>query len=144
MAQPGQEAGAASLALLCGMCSTQGPQCMRQRALLWWSALWIGSPGADAAVPLTTCPRSAPWCRMFETFSFLPPLSDGEISRQVDYIVRNGWSEFCRRQHDSRGQAAAKGCLPGAAQLVLAAQDGCQRPLQPAVQQQRIWLPSRP
>jgi ribulose-bisphosphate carboxylase small chain len=32
---------------------------------------------------------------MFETFSFLPPLSDGEISRQVDYIVNNGWSE-CR------------------------------------------------
>jgi len=32
---------------------------------------------------------------MFETFSFLPPLTDAEISRQVDYIVRNGWSE-CR------------------------------------------------
>jgi ribulose-bisphosphate carboxylase small chain len=30
--------------------------------------------------------------KMFETFSFLPPLSDGEISRQVDYIVRNGWT----------------------------------------------------
>ena len=26
--------------------------------------------------------------RYFETFSFLPPLSDGEISKQVDYIVR--------------------------------------------------------
>ena len=30
--------------------------------------------------------------RFFETFSFLPPLSDGEISKQVDYIVRNGWT----------------------------------------------------
>jgi hypothetical protein len=32
---------------------------------------------------------------MFETFSFLPPLSDAEIARQVEYIVSNGWSE-CR------------------------------------------------
>ena len=31
--------------------------------------------------------------RMFETFSYLPPLSDREISKQVDYIVNNGWSE---------------------------------------------------
>ena len=30
---------------------------------------------------------------MFETFSFLPPLTDAEIARQVDYIVINGWSE---------------------------------------------------
>nr|AXF41561.1 rbcS3 protein [Chlorella sp. ArM0029B] len=30
--------------------------------------------------------------KMFETFSFLPPLTDAEISRQVDYIVRNGWT----------------------------------------------------
>ena len=34
---------------------------------------------------------------MFETFSFLPPLTDAEISRQVDYIVNNGWSEWRRR-----------------------------------------------
>lgn len=31
-------------------------------------------------------------CRMFETFSFLPPLSHGEIARQVDYIIANGWT----------------------------------------------------
>jgi ribulose-bisphosphate carboxylase small chain len=30
--------------------------------------------------------------RFFETFSFLPPLDDGEISRQVDYIIANGWT----------------------------------------------------
>lgn len=35
---------------------------------------------------------------MFETFSYLPPLTDAEISRQVDYIVNNGWSELNRRQ----------------------------------------------
>lgn len=40
--------------------------------------------------------------RMFETFSFLPPLSDGEIARQVDYIVANGWTpclEFADSDH---------------------------------------------
>lgn len=30
--------------------------------------------------------------KMFETFSFLPPLSHGEIARQVDYIIANGWT----------------------------------------------------
>lgn len=29
---------------------------------------------------------------MFETFSFLPPLDDGEIARQVDYVIANGWT----------------------------------------------------
>uniref|UniRef100_A0A7S3L8T4 Ribulose bisphosphate carboxylase small subunit, chloroplastic n=1 Tax=Amphora coffeiformis TaxID=265554 RepID=A0A7S3L8T4_9STRA len=29
---------------------------------------------------------------MYETFSFLPPLSDDEIARQVDYIIGNGWT----------------------------------------------------
>lgn len=28
--------------------------------------------------------------KFFETFSFLPPLSDDEIAKQVDYIVNNG------------------------------------------------------
>ncbi len=27
---------------------------------------------------------------MFETFSYLPPLSDEQIAAQVDYIVANG------------------------------------------------------
>jgi len=30
--------------------------------------------------------------KMFETFSYLPPLSDEQIARQVDYIVGNGWT----------------------------------------------------
>jgi ribulose-bisphosphate carboxylase small chain len=30
--------------------------------------------------------------KFFETFSFLPPLSNDQISKQVDYIVRNGWT----------------------------------------------------
>jgi len=30
--------------------------------------------------------------KMFETFSYLPPLSDDEIALQVEYITRNGWT----------------------------------------------------
>merc|ERR1711937_720694 len=29
---------------------------------------------------------------IYETFSFLPPLTDAEIARQVDYIIVNGWT----------------------------------------------------
>ena len=29
---------------------------------------------------------------MFETFSYLPPLTDDQIAKQVDYIVNNGWT----------------------------------------------------
>merc|ERR1711879_284919 len=29
---------------------------------------------------------------MYETFSFLPPLSDMEIAKQVDYIIGNSWT----------------------------------------------------
>ena len=31
-------------------------------------------------------------CRMFETFSFLPPLTNNQIAKQVEYIVANGWT----------------------------------------------------
>ncbi|KAK9842721.1 hypothetical protein WJX74_001442 [Apatococcus lobatus] len=30
--------------------------------------------------------------KFFETLSFLPPLSQDEIARQVDYVTRNGWT----------------------------------------------------
>ncbi|KAK9845494.1 hypothetical protein WJX81_007946 [Elliptochloris bilobata] len=30
--------------------------------------------------------------KYFETLSFLPPLSDEAIAKQVDYITRNGWT----------------------------------------------------
>merc|ERR1711966_209710 len=30
--------------------------------------------------------------KMFETFSFLPPLSDADLSKQVQYLWNNGWT----------------------------------------------------
>lgn len=30
--------------------------------------------------------------RMFETLSFLPPLDDDAIAKQVEYIIKNGWT----------------------------------------------------
>jgi len=40
--------------------------------------------------------------KFFETFSYLPPLSDADIAKQVDYITRNGWVpalEFADPEH---------------------------------------------
>ena len=40
--------------------------------------------------------------RFFETFSFLPPLDDAAIAKQVDYIIRQGWipaREFADAEH---------------------------------------------
>jgi ribulose-bisphosphate carboxylase small chain len=39
---------------------------------------------------------------MFETFSFLPPLSDAEMAKQVQYLLNNGWTpcvEFENGEH---------------------------------------------
>jgi ribulose-bisphosphate carboxylase small chain len=35
---------------------------------------------------------SDPASRKFETFSYLPPMSDAEIRKQVEYIVSKGWN----------------------------------------------------
>lgn len=32
--------------------------------------------------------------KYFETFSYLPPLTDDEIAKQIDYIVNNGELHF--------------------------------------------------
>merc|ERR1719218_153944 len=40
--------------------------------------------------------------KMFETFSFLPPLSDAEMAKQVQYLLNNGWTpcvEFENGEH---------------------------------------------
>lgn len=42
---------------------------------------------------LTGRPRSLPiLLRFFETFSYLPPLTDAEIAKQVQYLLRNKWA----------------------------------------------------
>ena len=35
---------------------------------------------------------SDPGSRKFETFSYLPPMTDAEIRKQVEYIVQKGWN----------------------------------------------------
>lgn len=35
---------------------------------------------------------SNPASRRFETFSYLPPLSDEDVRKQVEYIVKQGWN----------------------------------------------------
>jgi hypothetical protein len=42
--------------------------------------------------PFPHPPPTSSLPRFFETFSYLPPLTTDQISRQVDYIVRNGWT----------------------------------------------------
>ena len=39
-------------------------------------------------------PRPPSPLRFFETFSYLPPLDDAAVARQVDYITRNGWGTW--------------------------------------------------
>lgn len=46
--------------------------------------------------------RSSLLLRYFETLSFLPPLSEQDIAKQVDYMVGNGWVpclEFSDPEH---------------------------------------------
>ena len=53
--------------------------------------------GRLRTVALHSCPGcwhqlAVSTCRFFETFSFLPPLDDDAIAKQVEYIIRNGWT----------------------------------------------------
>ena len=54
----------------------------------------VHQPGQTAAWANTGEKDMKVWnpvdSKMFETFSYLPPLSDAEIGRQVDFISRNG------------------------------------------------------
>jgi len=47
--------------------------------------------------------------KMFETFSYLPPLSDAEIAKQVEYITRNGWTP-CLEFSDA-GYVSQENCI---------------------------------
>jgi len=54
--------------------------------------------------------------KFFETFSFLPPLSESEIAKQVDYIVNNGFVptlEFAETEQAYAGTEITKLGHPG-------------------------------
>jgi ribulose-bisphosphate carboxylase small chain len=66
-------------------------------ALTMKSAQLTASTRAAVRAPVATgANRMMVWRpdnnKMFETFSYLPPLSDDQIARQVDYIVNNNWT----------------------------------------------------
>merc|ERR1712138_199362 len=42
--------------------------------------------------------------KMFETFSFLPPLSDADLTKQVQYLLNNGWTPCLRQRQLLRQQ----------------------------------------
>mmetsp|Transcript_9184 Transcript_9184/g.20880 ORF Transcript_9184/g.20880 Transcript_9184/m.20880 type:complete len:154 (+) Transcript_9184:98-559(+) len=45
--------------------------------------------------------------KRYECLSYLPPLSDAEISRQIDYLVGNGWApciEFASQEEADTNQ----------------------------------------
>merc|ERR1712216_635287 len=47
--------------------------------------------------------------KFFETFSFLPPLSDQEVARQVQYLLNNGWTPCIEFESASKAYADTHG-----------------------------------
>jgi ribulose-bisphosphate carboxylase small chain len=47
----------------------------------------------------------------FETLSFLPPLTDAEIEKQVDYLLKNGWIPAI--EFDNNGVVSQSIRIPG-------------------------------
>nr|P16137.1 RecName: Full=Ribulose bisphosphate carboxylase small subunit, chloroplastic 4; Short=RuBisCO small subunit 4; Flags: Precursor [Acetabularia acetabulum]CAA36111.1 ribulose bisphosphate carboxylase, small subunit precursor [Acetabularia acetabulum] len=49
--------------------------------------------------------------KMFETFSFLPPLTDEQISKQVDYILANSWTPCLEFAASDQAYAGNENCI---------------------------------
>nr|P16134.1 RecName: Full=Ribulose bisphosphate carboxylase small subunit, chloroplastic 1; Short=RuBisCO small subunit 1; Flags: Precursor [Acetabularia acetabulum]CAA36108.1 ribulose bisphosphate carboxylase, small subunit precursor [Acetabularia acetabulum] len=49
--------------------------------------------------------------KMFETFSFLPPLTDEQISKQVDYILTNSWTPCLEFAASDQAYAGNENCI---------------------------------
>merc|ERR1711907_911112 len=52
--------------------------------------------------------------KRYECLSYLPPLSDDEISRQIDYLVGNGWApciEFPARRRPTPTSSSSPALL---------------------------------
>jgi len=46
---------------------------------------------------------SDPASRKFETFSYMPPMSPGEIRKQVEFIVKKGWNPAIEHTEPEHG-----------------------------------------
>nr|Q38692.1 RecName: Full=Ribulose bisphosphate carboxylase small subunit, chloroplastic 6; Short=RuBisCO small subunit 6; AltName: Full=rbcS4; Flags: Precursor [Acetabularia peniculus]CAA82266.1 ribulosebiphosphate carboxylase, small subunit [Acetabularia peniculus] len=49
--------------------------------------------------------------KMFETFSYLPPLTDEQISKQVDYILANAWTPCLEFAASDQAYAGNENCI---------------------------------
>eukprot|EP00798_Chlamydomonas_sp_ICE-L_P020562 gene20562-27354_t len=49
--------------------------------------------------------------KQFETFSYLPPLTDMEISRQVDYLVNNGYIPCLEFADEKQAYVSSESCI---------------------------------
>jgi len=49
--------------------------------------------------------------KMFETFSYLPPLTDDQIARQVDFIVGNGWTPCLEFSEADIAYTSSENCV---------------------------------
>jgi ribulose-bisphosphate carboxylase small chain len=49
--------------------------------------------------------------KMFETFSFLPPLTTEQIGKQIDYITRNGWTPCLEFAESNKAYVADDFCV---------------------------------
>ncbi|GBF99887.1 metal-nicotianamine transporter-like, partial [Raphidocelis subcapitata] len=67
---------------------------LRKLIIIDWQTASVARAAAKA--PVAKANKFMVWQpvnnKFFETFSYLPPLTDDQISRQVDYIVNNGWT----------------------------------------------------
>jgi ribulose-bisphosphate carboxylase small chain len=49
--------------------------------------------------------------KFFETLSFLPPLTDDQIAKQVDYIINNGWVPCLEFAESDKAYVASDNCI---------------------------------
>ena len=75
-----------------GVCPRSLPASARTLGLPTAASPTFLPPPSDPLLLLHRLDPLLPNIRFFETFSYLPPLTDDQIARQVDYIVNNGWT----------------------------------------------------
>ena len=102
---------------LCGSSWPRGPRTPRtslsvcfalgsnRRRRLFFRAL--GTRRLTPRSPISTLQQVLKPEKRYECLSYLPPLSDEEISRQIDYLVGNGWApciEFASQEEADTNQ----------------------------------------